>query len=276
MNFPNRKRIVPRSIASGYIFTNWTKGTKVIDVDLIGRDFSQNFTFFAHNPDNTEGVQVVQSIEKIYPISDIQDVKSEFELRRILEGLPCCVSREDGTPSGEPINLVLIGKLEDWATGIVRRGYRYHKMTPRYAFGRKSDISGYKISREYKNPQTHAVRLWKTPTRYKGKPVWVGQTSNRFGGRFAEKMPIEETLPIDPSVDEVRIDLTQDLAYSQTLIKIGHVKGGGRSKLNQSNASEKGLQYDTDGLRVVLVFGERPVSLSEIDFFNWEKLSDYR
>jgi hypothetical protein len=32
----------------------------------------------------------------------------------------------------------------------------------------------------------------------------------------------------------------------------------------------------TDGLRVVLVFGDRPASLESIDFFNWERLADYR
>jgi len=36
------------------------------------------------------------------------------------------------------------------------------------------------------------------------------------------------------------------------------------------------IQYTTDGLRVVLVFGDRPASLEGIDFFNWERLADYR
>ena len=276
LSFPYRNRIVQQSEASGYIFTNWTKGAKVIDIDLLGPDFSQNFTVFAHNPGNTLVKQIFYRIEKMYSTSDIQDVKREIELRNILEDLPCYLTNEDGTLTGEPLNVVLIGKLEDWLTGFIRRGYRFHKLTPRYAFGRISDISGYKISREYKSPQTHVVRFWKTPTRYQGKPVWVGQTINRLGGRFADEMPIEVNPPIDPAVDEARIDLTQDLAYSQSLKKIGHVKGGGQFKFSHVNASGKDLQYETDGLRVVLVFGERPAALSEIDFFNWEKLSDYR
>jgi hypothetical protein len=52
LNFPIRSLIQPGSRASGYIFTNWSKGLKVIDVDLLGDDFSQNFTFFTPNPDS--------------------------------------------------------------------------------------------------------------------------------------------------------------------------------------------------------------------------------
>jgi hypothetical protein len=77
-------------------------------------------------------------------------------------------------------------------------------------------------------------------------------------------------------VDETRIDLIQDLAYSQALIKIGFIKGSGRPQPTQANTSTKDTQYTTDGLRAVLVFGDRPASLATIDFFNWERLIDYR
>ena len=46
LNFPTRDLILPGSRASGYIFTNWSEGMMVIDVDLVGRNFSQNLTFF--------------------------------------------------------------------------------------------------------------------------------------------------------------------------------------------------------------------------------------
>ena len=51
LNFPIRSPIVSGSRTSGYIFTNWRKGMKIIDVDLLSREFSQNFTFFVPNPD---------------------------------------------------------------------------------------------------------------------------------------------------------------------------------------------------------------------------------
>jgi hypothetical protein len=44
----------------------------------------------------------------------------------------------------------------------------------------------------------------------------------------------------------------------------------------KTQASSKEIQYTTDGLRVVLVFGDRPASLATIHFFNWERIVDYR
>ena len=276
LNFPIRSPIQPGSRASGYIFTNSLKGMKVIDVDLVGDGFSQNFTFFAPNPDSGMGQDIIDRLELMFSASELQNVESEADLRKALEQLPCCVSNEKGGPSAEPLNVVIIGAFDDWTTAFTRRGYRYQVLNPRYAFGRAQDVSGHKLSRGYTGAQAHTIRLWQPPIRYIGKPVWVAQTSTRLGGRFAEKAPAEVTSPINPKVDEARYDIAQDLAYSQALIKIGFSKGAGRS---QSPATEQGagvVHYMTDGLRVVLVFGDRPASLDKIDFFDWERLADYR
>jgi hypothetical protein len=212
----------------------------------------------------------------MFSASELQEVEGDAELRQALEQLPCCVSKENGGPSAEPLNVVIIGALDDWISGFLRRGYQYHPLKSRYAFGRAQDISGRKLSRGYTKGQELAIRIWQTPIRYHGMPVWVGQTSSRLGGRFADNALAEETLPMDPRVDAARFDLIQDLAYSQALIKIGHVKGAGRFQSTQTEASSKDVQYTSDGLRVVLVFGDRPASLAGIDFFDWEQLADYR
>ena len=276
LNFPIRNLIQPGSRASGYIFTNWIKGMKVVDVDLVGDGFSQNFTFFTPNPDSSLGQDIMGLLEAMFSASELQKVESEAELRKALEQLPCCVSNEIGGLPAEPLNLVIIGALDDWTTAFTRRGYRYQVLNPRYAYGRAQDISGRKLSRGYTRSQAHTIRLWQTPIRYNGKPVWVAQTSTRLGGRFAEKAPVEVTSPINPKVDEARYDLAQDLAYSQALIKIGFTKNAERSPSTLTAEASADVQYTTDGLRVILVFGDRPASLEEIDFFNWEQLADYR
>jgi len=277
LNFPIRNLIKPGLRASGYIFTNSIKGMKVIDIDLLGDNFSQNFTFFAPNPDNMANSQaIINRMETMSSAVKLQKLESEAALREALEQLPCCVSNESKGPSIEPINVVIIGAIEDWTTAFLRRGYRYQQLNPRYAFGRVQDVSGKKLSRVYIKGQEIYIRLWQTPIRYQGKPVWVGQTSSRLGGRFANTAPAEVTLPINPRVDEARDALTQDLAYSQALIKMGFIRGSGSAQSTQTEASLKDYQYTTDGLRVVLVFAERPSSLEEIDFFNWERLADYR
>ena len=276
LNFPNRSPIEPGSRASGYIFTRWEKGMKVIDVDLLGNNFSQNFTIFAPNPDLDQPEDIIDRIETMFSASEQQEVESDDELRQVLEQLPCCVSVENGGPSAEPLNVVIIGALDDWITAFIRREYRYQMLSPRYAFGRSQDLAGKKLSRGYTETQAHSIRFWQTPIRYQGKPVWVAQAGDRLGGRFAEKAPSEVTLPLEPKVDEARIDLTQDLAYSQALVKVGHVKGSGRPQSKSQKKSSNGINYTTDGLRVVLIFGDRPASLATIKFFNWEQLVDYR
>jgi hypothetical protein len=276
LNFPVRSLVIPGMQASGYVFTSRSEEVKSVDVDLVGDGISQNFTFFAPNPNSTKGGAIIKRMKTRFTAAELQNVESEADLRRVLEQLPCCVSNESGGPSAEPLNVVIIGHLDDWITAFVRRDYHYHALNLRYAFGRGQNISGKKLSRGYTMAQSHTIRFWQTSIRYQGMPVWVAQTSVRLGGRFADKGPSEMTLPLDPYVDEARNDLTQDLAYSQALIKIGYVKGAGQPQPNTTDVSSKGIHYMTDGLRVVLVFGDRPASLGSIDFFNWERLADYR
>ena len=276
LNFPVRSLVIPGMQASGYVFTSRSEEVKAVDVDLVGGGFSQNFTFFAPNPNSTKGGAIIKSMKTRFTAVELQNVQSEADLRRVLEQLPCCVSTESGGHSAEPLNVVIIGHLDDWTTAFVRRDYHYHALNPRYAFGRGQNISGKKLSRGYTKAQAHTIRIWQTPIRYQGMPVWVAQTSARLGGRFADKGPSEVTLPLDPYVDEARNDLTKDLAYSQALIKIGYVKGAGQPQPNTTDVSSKGIHYMTDGLRAVLVFGDRPASLESIGFFNWERLADYR
>ena len=274
LNFPIRNRIVPGSTASGYILTNWSKGMKVIDVDLLGQNFSQNFTFFAPNPDTSMEQDYIERIETMFSASELKNIVREDELRDALAQLPCCVSDESGNSTGEPMNVVLIGAFDDWTTAFSRRGYRSQELTPRYAFGREPDLSGRKQNRGYTQAQSHTFRLWQLPIRYSGLPVWAGQVSSHLGGRFSDSAPSEETLPLNPRVDEARIGLMQDLAYSQAVTKIGHVRGAGRSQSIKTDVLHKDKIYSTDGLRVVIQFSARPASLAEINFYNWERLTD--
>ena len=142
LNFPIRSPLVPGSRASGYVFTNRTKGAKVIDVDLLGDVFSQNFTFFTPNPDLTQRQDIIDRLGTMFSASELQKVEGDAELRQALEKLPCCVLKEGGEPSAEPLNVVIIGTLDDWIPGFLRRGYQYQPLKPRYAFGRAQDISG--------------------------------------------------------------------------------------------------------------------------------------
>ena len=100
--FSHPNLIQPGSRASGYIFTNWSKGMKVIDVDLLGDDFSQNFTFFAPNPDSRIGQDIIDRMEICFRLPNCKTWKARPRFVKLLEQLPCCVSNENGGPQPSP------------------------------------------------------------------------------------------------------------------------------------------------------------------------------
>ena len=169
---------------------------------------------------------------------------------------------------------MLIGNLQDFGPAFVRRNYHHTPVAPRYVFQRPQDFSGSKRE-QWIQAQPHVLRVWLTTIRFRGKPVWIGQVSTPFGGRFARKTEDSTDSHIDPFVDEARNDLIQDIIYSQNLAKMGFVKGVGRVMASTSRKISSGATYHTDGLRGVLIFEQRPVSLSEIEFLEWERLVDH-
>ena len=118
--------------------------------------------------------------------------------------------------------------------------------------------------------QRNHLRLWLSPLRHHGKQVWVGQISRDIGSRVTIHTPTFTTHKIDPDVDEARAALTQDLAYSQSIAKVGFVKGVGAAPKSAPRGNLTTDPYYTDGLRSVLVFEHRPTSLAEVEFFPWE------
>ena len=216
----------------------------------------------------------------------------ENELRKALENLPCCATNEDGTKNGDPLNLIFIGNREDLSSAFVRRGwlpaeqtyskavwktiksflfgtrYRYSPVSPLYFYKRQQDFAGQK-PRHTVHQRNH-LRVWLSPMRYQGKPVWIGQISRDIGVRFTVKTWPPVTHKIDPDVDEAMYALIEDMIYSQQLAKIGYVKGVGAATRSKPRHNLTGDPYFTDGYRLVLVFDRRPRSFLEIESFKWE------
>jgi hypothetical protein len=106
--------------------------------------------------------------------------------------------------------------------------------------------------------------------RYHGKQVWVGQISRDIGSRLTIHTPTLTTHKIDPDVDAARAALGEDMAYSQSLAKLGLVGGVHGASKNAQRENLTTDPYYTDGYRLVLVFDDKPTSLAEIDLFPWE------
>jgi hypothetical protein len=211
--------------------------------------------------------------------------------RTALEALPCCATNKDGTKNGDPINLVIVGGIDDAFPALVRRGWhpteetwsgsvlrmvtsalsgdRYPEapVSDLYLFGRPQDVALQK-ARDNIHQRNH-LRLWLSPIRYHGKQVWVGQISRDIGVRLTIHSPTLVTHKIDPDVDAARAALSEDMVYSQNLMKGGLVGGVGRASPNAPRENLTTDPYYTDGYRAVLVFDHKPTSMTETELFGW-------
>ena len=276
-------------VRSGFVFTHLDEGTKAFNVVVIKKDHQiMPFTFFIAVP----GLKVDHSRvdwDNLYPKDEIVTL-DEAGLRKALESLPCCVTGKKGKEYGDPLNIVVIGDLDDIYHAFLRAGwdetetiyrasaiktgvsfifggrYRYSPVSPLYVYGRSQDIALQK-ARETIHERNH-LRLYMTPMIFEGKPVFIGQISRDIGVRLTSKTIV--THKIDPDVDETRTFLLQDLAYSQGLVKFAYVKGVGAAPLSEPRGNLTGDPYFTDGYRAVMWVSSDPVSFEEMEFVNWE------
>jgi len=284
-NFENP--VAAGAVTSGYVLTNLDEGAKAINVDLVGDRELENFTFVVKVPGLlTDSSRV--DFDTLY--EEVTDLQDPGELRRVLESLPCCTTSKDGSEQGDPLNVVMIGDRLQMFSALIRRGwhqtevtygasamrtvksfmfgtrYRYSPISPLYVFGRSQDV-GLQKARESIHLRNH-MRLWRTPYTFRGKEVYVGQISRDIGVKFNKRTIT--THAIDPDVDDTRNGLIGDLAYSQSLHTIAYVTGSQVSTLKDTHYNLTPDPYYSDGLRAVLFFSERAVSLDEIDILNWE------
>jgi hypothetical protein len=285
--------ILPGQTVSGYVLTNLSEGAKLVQLDLVASEKARTFSFLMVVPGFYADYHVSAVFRRdIYPPEKIVNYTEDDTFRAALEALPCCATNADGSKNGDPLNLVIVGGLDDAFAALVRRGWspteqkwsgaimktitsalsgdRYVNapISDLYLFGRPQDLALQK-ARDTIHQRNH-LRLWLSPMRYHDKPVWVGQISRDIGVRLTFHSPTFTTHKIDPDVDEARTALTEDMAYSQNLQKIGFVNGVGAAPQSAPKENLTTDPYFTDGYRQVLVFDRQPTSLSGIEFFPWE------
>ena len=282
-------RISPGTVRSGFVYTPVDEGTKAFNVALVGEDHDvRTFTFFINVPGLRADHHEVD-FEALYSKKEVISYDEEG-LKEALERLPCCTTNKKGTEEGDPLNLEVIGESKDVFYAFIRAGwdetetiytasafkttlsflfggrYRYSPVSGLYVFGRPQDVAFQKV-RESIHERNH-LRLWLSPMRFEGKPVWVGQISRDIGVRFTTKTIV--THKIDPDVDETRDFLIQDLWYSQGLPKFAFVKGVGAAPMSKPRGNLTGDPYFTNGLRTVLWVCGDPVDLEDVEFLEWE------
>lgn len=281
--------IAPDEKRSGFVFTNLDEGTKNFIVDIFGMDQQlRTLTFYIAVP-GLQADHTTVDFANLYPADEIVSYTLE-ELQQALAQLPCCTKDRKGENQGDPLNIAVIGTLDDVFYAFMRAGwdetetvyltslkktvssflfggkYRYSPVSALYVFERCQDIALQK-TRDNIHERNH-LRLWMTNMRFADQPVWIGQISRDIGVRFTTKT--FTTHKIDPDVDETRAFLLQDLWYAQSLLRYAYVKGVGEAPFDEPRANLTGDPYFTDGLRAVLWVSSDPVDMEEVDDLRWE------
>ncbi|MCP3870844.1 MAG: hypothetical protein GY703_22660 [Gammaproteobacteria bacterium] len=286
--------VLPGETRTGFVFTSLDEGTKTFNVDLLSeRDKIHSFTFFIPVP----GLRIDHhnvDWENLYPADEWLEFDESAALIEALKNFPCCTTDKKSRDQGDPLNLVIIGDIEDVYYAFLRAGwdetetihagslqktiasffsggeYRYSPISGLYVFGRPQDVA-FQKTRDNIHERNH-LRLWLSPVRYQNVPVFIGQISRDIGVRFS-KWTIT-THEIDPDVDETREFLLENLAYSQTLTAIAYVDGVGKATMEAPRKNLTDSPYFTDGRRVVLWITATPTSIADIKVVEWRDPTD--
>jgi len=281
--------VPPGETHAGFVFTSLDEGTKAFNVDLVSdQNEAYFFTFFIPVP----GLQIDhQNVdwENLYAADEWLDFDQAAPLIEALESFACCVTDKKEQDQGDPLNLVVIGELDDVYYAFLRAGwdetetiyggslqktlgsffsggeYRYSPVSGLYVFGRPQDVA-FQKARSNIHERNH-LRLWLSPVRYQGVPVFVGQISRDIGVRLSKRTIT--THEIDPDVDETREFLLENLAYSQSLAAMAYVGGVGAADIDAPRRNLTESPYFTDGYRVVLWVTATPTSIADIKVVEW-------
>jgi hypothetical protein len=278
-------RIATGQQISGFVFTNIDEGTKRFTVRLLSVAGNRDFTFAIPIPGLRVDHHDKDLDARIVAPGAIEC--DEAELRRQIVEQPKSTTNNRGTLAGDPLNLVMIGEFDAILSGFGARwdqtetislktcwktfkafslgsSYRYSPVSSLYVEGRSQDFALQK-ARQTINERLH-LRLWVTPLRFEGKPVWIGQVSRDIGVRFTLRTWNLTTHKIDPDVDDARDYVLDDLLESLHVERVGYVGGVGACDRNSPRHNLTGDPYFTDGLRAIAIFSKQKATPK---FLNW-------
>ena len=286
--------IPPGETVSGFVFANRSLGVRWVLVEVFSKSHAVYVEFITEIPGfkadyhkHGEG----DLWEEFYPGQEIIDITEEEDLKKWVEEQPATVTNADGSKTGDPLNLVIIGEpdavwpaflrsgwdptaamgagsaVKTGVFGIFGGAYRYSPISNLYVYGRAQDVALQKV-RSNIHYRNH-LRLWLAPVTVQGMPVFIGQISRDIGSRFTTKSKTLTTHRIDPNVDETRASLVQDFIHAQALKAFARTGGVGFVSPDDPRGNLTGDPWFTDGYRAIMLLSDDPVSKTEIDWFDW-------
>ena len=283
--------IQPAKKHEGFLYTSVDEGTKYVKIDLMGDKKHEIFDFVVTVP-GIKPDYTTKDFANRYSQEGILEYTDE-DFPEELKRLPGCTTNKKGTQNGDPLNLVVIGELEnliaiftslDWdETSALTAGSglsmakafltgendRYSPISPLYYHGHPQDIA-FQKTRDNINQRLH-FRLWYTPMRYNGKPVWMGAISRDIGVKFTFKTWYMTTHKIDPNLDDSRDYLLADLLQVKKISRYGFVKNTALEQPGHKNKNLMNDPYFTDNKRLVI---ELSTQDTPFQAFPWEHLSE--
>ncbi len=288
-----RRYIGPRSVRSGFVFTNIDQGTKDFTVELLwdGDPPIMTFTFFI----------TVPGLRADHKDVDWKNLYSQGErisydeegLGNALKSLPCCTTSADGTRRGNPINVILIGEGKHIGQALLRAGWdetasrtrvsariaetfpedqqdRYAPAARQYLFGRGQDATFRNIRGNIGERQ---LRLWLSPMTLDGVPVWIGQIGHYFEEPSDSTRALNFKMKAD--VDQARAYLAYELWYSHRVAKRAWLKAVEAAPFTNPRETSDGVPYFTDGYRYVIWISNKRVSPARIKLIDWDTPPDF-
>jgi hypothetical protein len=279
---------------SGFVFANRSRGVRWVLVDVFSEHDAIHVEFIHEVPGFKADFHKLEEgalYDVFYPDQEIVDITDPVELKKWIEEQPETVTNADGSKTGDPLNLVIIGNKEAvWPAflrsawdptaamgagsavktgifGIFGGAYRYAPISSLYVYGRSQDIALQKV-RSNIHYRNH-LRLWLAPVTVNGLPVLIGQISRDIGSRFTTKSKTLTTHRIDPNVDDTRASLVQDFIYAQALRGYAKVGGVGFVPPEEPRGNLTGDPWFTDGNRAVMLLTAEPTDVLGIDWLDW-------
>ena len=273
--------IPPGGTSEGFVFVTYEAGAREFKVRLLAAGGSvrarksadtgappAEFTFAV----NVAGIKADHLARDFDAGGPVEECDVETLIDR-LSKMPPATSGRKGRGSGDPANLVVIAEFETLLGAFADRWnetesitlatcaktvkafllgseYRYSPVSPLFLFGRSQDVALQRI-RSSIHERLH-LRLWRTPLRFEGTPVWVGQVSRDIGVRFTPKTWNLTTHRVDPDVDESREYVVEDLLNARRVEAVVYVDGVGACTAEKPRRNLTGDPYFTDGRRAVV------------------------
>jgi hypothetical protein len=179
---------------------------------------------------------------------------------------PCCSSSAGDDGAGMPFNLALVGKARTVQRALFRAGWnetsRADPLTQdaRQNFYRGRTPDGIFFKSRGNGDDRQELRIWATPMRLDGLPVWWVQAVHDLASG--------EPVSIDPDIDASRNRAAQSFWYGQSLKMIGIAPVVSSSSLEIPAVTFSGAHYFTNGVRLILWLSDDPIPIDQVQSAN--------